>query len=93
MLRGSAVAISNNIPTTLGGSNNQSLILYGEFSQIVVAEYGILVDAASSGTYLDNNGNQVSAFRQDQTAVRLILESDIGLRRAESIAVLNSVPF
>jgi hypothetical protein len=100
MLRGKPVATTNNIPTNLtatptGGSQltTCSEIMLLDVGDVRVGEGGLFINAAKNGTYVDAFGNTVSAFAQDQTVIRVILETDVALRHLASLAVLTAVPF
>jgi HK97 family phage major capsid protein len=99
LLKGYPYATSVNVPvnltaTPLGGSqiNSCSEIILADFGYVVIGENQILIDASGQGNYTDD-GKTVSAFSQDQTLLRVILQSDIGIRRAEAVAVLTAVSY
>jgi HK97 family phage major capsid protein len=89
MLRGYPYAATTNVPVNLG-SGNQSLILLADFSEVVLGECELLIDAAQS-VYTDAAGNTISAFTQDQTVIRIISQHDIGMRNQAGIAMLTGV--
>ena len=100
MLRGYPVAISSNQPINLvatpsGGSQSASCseIVLCDFSYVVLGEAGLVIDVSGQGTYTDSNGSMVSAFSQDSSLVRVVLQSDIGMRRDEAVAVLTAVAY
>jgi HK97 family phage major capsid protein len=100
MLKGYPYAVSANQPVNLtatptGGAqvNTCSEIVLCDFGYVVLGEFPVIIDAASKGSYVDGSGATVSAFSQDQTVIRLILQTDIGMRRDEAVAVLTGVNY
>lgn len=91
-LRGFPYVATTSMPTNLNGGSQTEIIL-ADFSEVVVGDYPLLVDAARSGSYKDSGGNMVSAFSADQTVVRLILQSDLALKHDEAVAVLTAVGY
>lgn len=91
-LKGYPVALTTQIPINLAVTNtNESEIYFADFADVVVGEVpGILIDASGEAAYHDGSG-VVSAFSRDQTVVRIIMQNDLVLRHAESVAVLIDV--
>ena len=57
----------------------------GDFSQFLWGVgYDISVEMSREGTFADGNGNQISAFQNDLTLVRLITEHDFACRHPEA---------
>ena len=57
----------------------------GDWSQFLWGVgYDISVEMSREGTFSDGNGNQISAFQNDLTLVRLITEHDFNVRHAEA---------
>ena len=57
----------------------------GDWSQFLWGVgYDISVEMSREGTFDDGNGNQISAFQNDLTLVRLITEHDFNVRHAEA---------
>jgi HK97 family phage major capsid protein len=99
MLKGYPFAVSTNVPTNLtaapsGGSQitTASEIYFADFGYVVIGEFPVIIDASGQGTYTDS-GSTISAFSQDTTIIRVVLQSDIGMRRDEAIAVLTAVVY
>jgi HK97 family phage major capsid protein len=90
-LWGFPFAFTTQIPINLGGGSNESELYFADFADVVIAEATqILIDSSSEAAYHD--GVQVvAAFSLDQTVIRAILEHDMVLRHAESVAVLTGV--
>ncbi|HXH11162.1 MAG TPA: phage major capsid protein [Alphaproteobacteria bacterium] len=81
--------MTSQIPINL--SSNQSEVYFADFADVVVGEAtGILLDASADAAYHDGSG-VVAAFSLDQTVIRAIVEVDINVRHAESVAVLTGV--
>lgn len=90
MLRGFPYAATTNVPTNIG-TGSQSLILFADFADVLLAEAELVIDASTQSTYVDGNGNTISAFSQDQSVLRLISQTDLGMRNAASVAMLTGV--
>ena len=66
-------------------SNSTADFWLGDFSQLLWGVgYDITVEMSREGTYIDANGNTVSAFQNDLTLVRLITEHDFACRHPEA---------
>ena len=66
-------------------ANSTADFWLGDFSQLLWGVgYDITVEMSREGTYIDANGNTVSAFQNDLTLVRLITEHDFACRHAEA---------
>ena len=68
--------MSNQVPSNLGGGTDESAIIFGNWSDLLIGEWGVLdlqVDPYSSG---DDGG----------TIVRNFQSLDLAVRHAESFA-------
>lgn len=66
-------------------ANSTADFWLGDFSQLLWGVgYDITVEMSREGTYIDPNGNTVSAFQNDLTLVRLITEHDFACRNAQA---------
>ena len=66
-------------------SNSTADFWLCDFSQLLWGVgYDITVEMSREGTYIDANGNTVSAFQNDLTLVRLITEHDFACRHPEA---------
>lgn len=87
---------STQIPTNLddhGRTTNggETEIYFADFDDVIIGEATTLrLDASTEASYIDG-GSLVSAFSQDQTVIRAITEHDFGVRRPESVCVMNGV--
>lgn len=82
---------TNQIPATLLPGANQSAIIFGDWSDAVIAESSDLtLDSSTEASYLVG-ANLVSAFANDQTVLRGIARHDFIVRRQESFAALNEL--
>lgn len=84
-------AMPTNLTTATGG--NETEIILADYGEVVVGEYPILIDAATAASYKDSGGNTVQAFSVDQTVMRLVVQSDLALKHAEAVAVLQGVTY
>ncbi|MCU1285926.1 MAG: peptidase [Acidobacteriales bacterium] len=86
--------VTTQIPENLnllGGSNETELVLV-DMADVVIADAPIIgVEVSSEASYDDGAGNMTSAFSNDQTVIRVIEETDLVVRHAESIAVMQKI--
>jgi HK97 family phage major capsid protein len=95
MLRGSFWGMpfrsTTQIPRNLGGGTESEVYLV-DFDDVIIGQTAALEVAMSTeASYRDENGDLQSAFSLDQTVMRMIMEHDLGVRHAESLAVLTEV--
>lgn len=90
-LWGYPFAVTSQIPVNLGGGTNESEVTLADFADVIIGESTqVLIDSSPDAAYWD--GTQVvAAYSQDQTVLRAIVEHDLVMRHAESVAVLNAV--
>lgn len=84
---------STQIPVNLNDHERagESEIYFSDFDDVIIGEaMSLRVDASMEASYMDG-ATLVSAFSQDQTVIRAITEHDFGVRRAESVMVMNGV--
>lgn len=87
---GTTTAVPINIAKTSSASSEIYLV---DFADAAIGEaLNMTIDASQEAAYWDGS-SVISAFSQDQTVIRAISEHDFVMRRAESIAVLNSVVY
>ena len=73
------------VPDAGTPANSTADFWLGDFSQLLWGVgYDITVEMSREGTYIDPNGNTVSAFQNDLTLVRLITEHDFACRHPEA---------
>jgi HK97 family phage major capsid protein len=86
-------ATTTLIPDNLGGGSNESEVYLADFADVIIGEStNLLIDVSTEAAYYDSTlGAVVSAFSQDQTVVRAIVEHDINMRHLESVAVITTV--
>ncbi len=81
MLNGYRAGVSNQVPNNLtkGSGSNLSAILFGNFGDIIIAEWGILDITAERVTLADQGGATVRAFQ----------DVDVALRHAASFSAMQ----
>jgi len=80
------------VPVNIGGTNSE--IYLADFNDVVIGESSeLLVDSSNEAAYLDEAGVLTSAFANDQTVIRAIARHDFAMRRVESLAIINTVPW
>lgn len=75
--------ISSQMPTNLtkGSGTDLAEVIFGNFRDLIIAEWGSFEIAASSETS--------DAFERNQTHIRIIQHVDIGIRHPESFCLIN----
>lgn len=90
-MRGFPYKSTTQIPINLGAGENESEIYLADFADVLIGEVpGIEVGASSEAAYHDG-ANLVAAFSLDQTVVKVVMQNDLAVRHAESVAVLTGV--
>lgn len=74
---------STQVPINLGGATDESRIFFGNWKDLLVAEWASLELAASDQTS--------DAFERRQVWLRAIMEVDVAVRHAESFCVCSDV--
>ncbi|MEG9430749.1 phage major capsid protein [Terriglobus sp. ADX1] len=83
--------VTTQIPENLGAGTATEIIL-ADFADVVIGDVpAISVETSGEASYQDVDGSAVSAFQNDQTLIRMIVEHDINVKRDTSIAVLTGV--
>jgi len=84
--------VSNQIPKNLGEGANESEVYLADFSDVVIAEDGVLeVTQSNEAAYVDSEGNTISAFQSDLILLKAIVRHDFNIRHNKSVAVLTAV--
>lgn len=83
---------TTQIPENLGGDGDESEILLADFADVLIGEVpGMVIETSSEATYTDGSGNKISAYENDLTLLKVIMQHDIATRHDESLAVLTGV--
>lgn len=92
ILKGYPVLRTSAIPVNLGTGGNESEIYFADFSDVLIGEDGAMtVDFSKEATYVDADGQMVSAFARNQSLVRVITEHDIAFRHLEGLVLGTKV--
>lgn len=91
MVYGFPVKTTTNIPNNLGGSGNETEILFVDMSEVLIGESSSLEIAVDNSASYMESGSLVSAFSRDETLMRAIERHDIGVRHDVSIAVVDQI--
>jgi HK97 family phage major capsid protein len=90
-LKGFPFAVSDNQTISATGTTE---ILLADFGEVVIAEYGLILDTASAGgMYTDAQSNVIQVFQADQTLIRVASMADIGVRHQSAVAVVTGVTY
>ncbi|AXC64635.1 phage major capsid protein [Salmonella enterica subsp. diarizonae serovar 59:z10:-] len=92
MLKGYPVLRTSAVPTNLGTAGNESEIYFADFSDVLIGEDGkMVVDFSREASYIDADGQMVSAFARNQSLVRVQMDHDIGFRHVEGLVLGTKV--
>jgi len=89
LARGTLWGFPYRYTTHCPGAAGAAELYFADFDDVLVGDsMNMIVDSSMEASYFDGTALQ-SAFSLDQTLVRCISEADLGVRRAESIAVVT----
>lgn len=96
MLIGYPFKCTTQIPTNIwdaaATNKDLSFIFLAEMTETMILDSMQMELAVSrEGSYIDGNGNTISAFQNDQTLIRAIEEHDFQIRHDASVAILQAV--
>ncbi|EDW1730134.1 phage major capsid protein [Salmonella enterica subsp. enterica] len=92
MLKGYPVLRTSAVPVNLGTGGNESEIYFADFSDVLIGEDGkMVVDFSREASYIDADGQMVSAFARNQSLVRVQMDHDIGFRHVEGLVLGTKV--
>ncbi|EHR6916899.1 phage major capsid protein [Salmonella enterica] len=92
MLKGYPVLHTSAIPVNLGTGGKESEIYFADFSDVLIGEDGkMVVDFSREASYIDADGQMVSAFARNQSLVRVQMDHDIGFRHVEGLVLGTKV--
>jgi HK97 family phage major capsid protein len=84
--------IANNYYDGNGAHTDCSFVFLAEMDETMILDSMQLELAVSrEASYIDANGNTVSAFQNDQTLIRAVEEHDFQLRHDASVAIIQRV--
>lgn len=94
-LRGRPVRETNNIPDNLGGGGDESEIYFADFDEVVIFDAidSMTLRVSTEATYKDANGDDRSAFANDETVIKMLRAHDLIPRHNESIATMTGVTY
>lgn len=91
-IHGFRARVTNNIPNTLGAGNNESRVMLTAMDQAWLAEEsGLRIRASTEASFLDENGNTVSAFDKGLMVIIIEREHDFAMAHGEAVSVLEGV--
>lgn len=90
-LNGFPYIVTNQIPENLGGTADESRLIFGDFSQFLIGEsMGMELEMFPNATYDSTGGGTiVSGISSDQSVIRAIAKHDFGLRYRKSFVVVR----
>jgi HK97 family phage major capsid protein len=91
-LLGYRATMTSQIPINLGGANSEFYFVH--VPDLVIGEaVNMIVDVSSEASYVDENGNTVSAYALDQTVIRVIEENDFAMRYPTAGSLVTGVSY
>jgi HK97 family phage major capsid protein len=95
MFRGFPFFWTQNIPSNLGGSANQSEVYLVDMDEFLIADVpGLMIDASDVASYSsDGTSLTNSAYAKNETVIRIIAEHDCNIKHTASAGVLTAVPW
>jgi HK97 family phage major capsid protein len=92
-LLGYRVAMTSQIPINLGGATNSEFYFVHVPDLVIGEAVNMIVDVSSEASYVDENGNTVSAYALDQTVIRVIEENDFAMRYPTAASIVTAVTY
>jgi HK97 family phage major capsid protein len=90
MLLGFPIKTTSQIPANLGAGGDETEVYFGDFNEVMIGDAMSLTIATSTeAAYVNQAGDTVSAFQNDQTLMRAISEHDLAPRHVAALAGLN----
>jgi len=93
--RGHPFFWTQNIPSNLGASANQSEVYLVDMDEFIIADVpGLMIDASQEASYSSDGSTLTnSAFDRDETVIRIIAEHDCNIKHTAAACVLTAVPY
>ncbi|MEM4202737.1 MAG: phage major capsid protein [Candidatus Methanomethylicaceae archaeon] len=91
-LEGYPYRVTPQVPDNLGSGNDESFILFADFSQVYIID-GFMsdIEVSNSATFIDDASNIHSAFQQDMLVMRVLRSFDMVVRHKNAVAILKEV--
>lgn len=95
MLMGYPHRKSSNIPTNLGGGANESVIVFADFSSVVVGDVHTLeVKQYPGGSFYNASGTHIAGISTQQTPIAAVARHDFACRyRGKEVALITGVTY
>lgn len=90
-VKGYKIALSTQIPANLGGSSNESEIIFAKMSEQLLGDTKTLELTFHPDATYDDSGTIRSGLSRDESSVRAIARHDFATRHDVSIAVKTTV--
>ncbi|NRB17719.1 MAG: phage major capsid protein [Rhodobacteraceae bacterium] len=80
---------TSQVPNNLG-TGNDTEITFADFSEIMIGDdQDIRIASSSEASFVDTNGDTVSAFQRDLTLMRAVSRHDLAPAHDEAISVIT----
>lgn len=91
---GAPVYLSTQIPTNLGGSTNESYIMFVDIDGIIAGMGPQTVDARDGAPYENSSGTGKSGYIRNQTVARILASADlVDIYQGLSIATVSATNY
>lgn len=87
-LHGAPVVVTNQIPENLGGTTDESRLIFGDWSQFLIGESMQPVIEVFPNAAYDSGGTVKSGISQDQSVVRALAKHDFTTRYPKSHVIV-----
>lgn len=88
MLHGAPVVVTNQVPENLGGTTDESRLIFGDWSQFLIGEsMAPSIEVFPNAAY-DSSGTVKSGISQDQSVVRALAKHDFNTRYSKSHVIV-----
>lgn len=88
-LFGYPIATTSQVPNNLGAGNDTE-VTFADFSQIMIGDdQDIRIASSNEASFVDTNGDTISAFQRDLTLMRAVSRHDLAPAHDEAISVLT----
>ena len=91
-LLGYQVGKTGSIPKNLGAGSNQTQIIFGDWSELIIGEsLSAEISDSRDASFVDENGNTVHGFTDETTLTKLTTKVDSAVKRNTGFSVIDEV--
>ncbi|MEP3297581.1 MAG: phage major capsid protein [Pseudoruegeria sp.] len=90
-LMGYPIRTTSQVPNNLGVGADETEITFADFNEVVIGDsLSISLATSTEASFVDTNGDTISAFQRDLTLMRAISEHDLAPRHDEGISMITA---